>query len=417
MSARPDAIVIGGGVSGLVAALYLRRAGLSVALLEADETLGGRRPPYLFALDPRMVKELGLSARGLKFAERDVGSTALRQDGRHLTLPRDPHAAARAIAAHSPADAAAYPRFHDEVFALARALRPFWWEDADAPKPSALLARLGAASATAWLGQWFESEALKALLCFDVPFPHAPGSSLVPVWRAAQEMCGLQGALALPQGDGPAGALIAMAGEMRVDLRAKAKVKALILADAEVAGVALESGEKIFARLVLSSLSRRETLLTLAPTASAGFSETRRLTRAAPNARETTFRFTLNAAPGFAGGRQVIAEGEPALEAVVLPASQAGQHLVRVRAKGEVDADAVTAQLERFAPQLRSRIVATERHVRDVLAPRLLEPARARVATPIEGLLLCGGDAEPMDAVCGRAARLAAAVALREKRA
>jgi phytoene dehydrogenase-like protein len=208
-----------------------------------------------------------------------------------------------------------------------------------------------------------------------------------------------------------------MAGEMRVDLRAKARVKALILAGDEVAGVELDSGEKIFSGVVLSSLSRRETLLTLAPTASAGFAQTDRLTQAAPNAQETTFRFTLNAAPGFANGRQVIVEGEPALEAIVLPASQAGQHLVWARANGEAGADSVIAQLERFAPQVTSRVVATERHVRDVLAPRLLEPSAARIATPVKGLLLCGGDAEPMDAVSGRAARLAAAAALREKRA
>ncbi|MBV9991806.1 MAG: NAD(P)/FAD-dependent oxidoreductase [Alphaproteobacteria bacterium] len=415
MSARTDAIVIGGGVGGLVAAIALKRAGSSVVLLEAHETLNGGLPPYLFALDPRVVRELGLSARGLKFAERDLASTALRQDGRHLTLARDPHAAARAIAAHSPTDAGAYARFHDEIFALARALRPFWWEDAAAPRPSALLARLRMTSAAAYLNQWFESDALKALLSFDVPFPHAPGSALALVWRAAQEMCGLQGALAVPAGGGLGAKLVAMAQELRVDLRAKARVAKLILAGDEAAGVELDSGEKIFAAKVFSSLGRRETLLTLAPTASAGFAQTLRLMRDTPRARETVLRFTLNAAPGFANGRQVIVEGEPALEAVVAPAPQAGQHQLWVRAKGEAEADAVTAQLERFAPQLKSRIVATERHTRDVLVPHLMDEAAIRIMTPIRHLYLCGGDAEPMDAVAGRAARLAAALATRDK--
>src|SRR5438045_669450 len=66
-----DAIVIGGSVGGLVASLYLRRAGRSVLLLEAREMLGGACPPVpsagaatLFAIDPRMIDELDLLNRG-----------------------------------------------------------------------------------------------------------------------------------------------------------------------------------------------------------------------------------------------------------------------------------------------------------------------------------------------------------------
>ena len=136
MSAPPDAIVIGGGIGGLVAAAYLRQTGASVVLLEADETLGGacRKAAMLYALDPRVVKELALTRRGLKFSQRDMALAALRQDGRHLVLGRDPHEAARAVAAYSPADAAAYKHYHSEVFALARAMRPWWWDDTAAPR-------------------------------------------------------------------------------------------------------------------------------------------------------------------------------------------------------------------------------------------------------------------------------------------
>ncbi len=102
MSARCDAIVIGGGIGGLAAAAYLRRAGGSVTLLEAADALGGacRKAQALHALDPRLVSDLSLARRGLKFAARDLPTIGLRQDGRHLVLSRDPHAAARAIAVH-----------------------------------------------------------------------------------------------------------------------------------------------------------------------------------------------------------------------------------------------------------------------------------------------------------------------------
>ncbi len=420
MSAPHDAIVIGGGIGGLTAAAYLRQTGASVVLLEADEALGGacRKAATLYALDPRVVKELALTRRGLKFAQRDMALVALRQDGRHLVLGRDPHEAARAIAAHSPSDAAAYKHYHSEVFALARALRPWWWDDA--PAPEHVPTKLKAMSAHAYLASHFETEALKSALAFDAGEPLAPGSALALVWRAAQEMCGLQGAVAMPEGGGAAvaEALIAAAKEMGVEFRTRARVKALILDGNAAAGVALDSGETVLARVVLSSLSRRATLLDLAPAASAGFAETHRLMREAPAQKETFVSLTLNAAAMLGGAqiaqaaRFVIAEGEPMLEAVSAAAASPGQYNLRIRAKGAPTLDAVIAQLERFTPLLRSRIVGSESVARDVPRAQLLTPARERIATPIEGLFLCGGEAEPVEAICGRAGRLAASLAM-----
>lgn len=418
MSARPDAIVIGGSLGGLAAAAYLRQTGASVVLLEKAEMLGGacRRAETFHALDPRVVKDLGLGRYGLKFALRDMALVALRQDGRHLVLGRDPHDAARAIAAHSPADAAAYKRYQSELFALGRALRPWWWDDA--AEPHGLPARVEAASAQAFLASYFESDALRAALAFDIPSPLEPGSALALVWRASQEMCGLQGAVAAPQGGGAALAdtLIAAAKDMGVEFRTKAHVAKLVLDGDAVAGVELDSGETIFAPAVLSSLPRRETLLDLAPAASAGFAQTHKLMRAAAAQKETTAAFTLNAEPTLApaGARFIIAEGEPALEAAVAASALPGQHVLSVRAKGLASVDAITGQLERFIPLLRGRIVDTQTGERDVAHTRLLESARVRIATPIRGLFLCGSGAEPMDALSGRTGRLAADFVMRK---
>jgi len=419
MSTPHDAIVIGGGIGGLVAAAYLRQTGASVVLLEADEALGGacRKAAMLYALDPRVVKELALTRRGLKFSQRDMTLVALRQDGRHLVLGRDPHEAARAVAAYSPADAAAYKHYHSEVFALARAMRPWWWDDTAAPEH--VPAKLKAMSAHAYLASHFETEALKSALAFDAAQPLAPGSALALVWRAAQETCGLQGAMAMPEGGGAAlaGALIAAAKEMGAEFRTKARVKALILDGNAAAGVALDSGETVFAPVILSSLSRRATFLDLAPAASAGFAETHRLMREMQTEKETFVALTLNAAPTLGGAqlaqaaRFVIAEGEPVLEAAVAASASPGQYNLWIRAKGTPSLDAVIAQLERFTPLLRSRIVGSESVTRDVARAQLLKPARERIATPIEGLFLCGGEAEPVEALSGRAGRLAAALA------
>ncbi|MFW6723068.1 phytoene desaturase family protein [Streptomyces sp. MAR4 CNY-716] len=81
---RLDAVVVGGGHNGLVAAAYLGRAGLRVAVVEARDRLGGPCGPYEFlpgrtlsftnspgSLNPAVVRELGLADHGLEFVRAD----------------------------------------------------------------------------------------------------------------------------------------------------------------------------------------------------------------------------------------------------------------------------------------------------------------------------------------------------------
>jgi len=75
-----DAVVIGGGHNGLVHAAYLGRAGLSVALLERRDVVGGATiteeiyPGFKFLpgsylislLRPQVIRELELARHGLQ---------------------------------------------------------------------------------------------------------------------------------------------------------------------------------------------------------------------------------------------------------------------------------------------------------------------------------------------------------------
>lgn len=475
MSERKDAIVIGGGVGGLAAASYLARAGRRVLLLEEKEALGGAcrassslvgiRSGFggstLHALDPRIVTDLGL--RGLKFAVRDMPLVGLCQDGRHLVLGRDMHAALRMIAPQSQHDAETYRRLHSEIFALARAMRPFWWEATDMPSLSSvsqhqLLTRLAATSAISFLSG-FESGALKATLAFDAGSPLEPGSALAFVWRAAQEMCGLQGAVATAQGGlaALADVLVRATQSAGVEIRTRARVGRLLLDGNSVAGVALDTGEEIFGRSVLSSLSRRATLLDLAPTASGGLAETQKLVRSAPRAGEASILFHLNAAPEFGGSntpqtaRFVLADrtenyaaaaaavregllSDDLLLEVTMPTAAdpflapPGQHVVSVKVSGlpltPKDGwpaltgkliEKVLAILERHTTHLRARIVGTDTRMpveeEAESGARLMAPYATRIETPIDGLFLCGTSAEPRNAISGRAGRLAAGIA------
>ncbi|MGH6871974.1 MAG: phytoene desaturase family protein [Rhizomicrobium sp.] len=475
-----DAVVIGSGISGLTAACYLARGRKRVLLLESRNVIGGRcenvalgegfTAPVavheMHALDPRIVKDLKLARHGLKFTARDMPLVGLGHGGRHAVIVRDVQDTVRNIAALSKADAEAWPRFHAELFAMARELRPLWWESTGqrpAVRRAELFARLQRVSAGAWLDSWFESDVLKATLAFDASVgacsPFEPGSALLLVWRMAQEMSGLQGATAWPQG-GPAAVMNALADAARalgVEIQTGAAVTRIVLQDECAAGVELASGAVIAAPLVLSSLSRRATLSRLAPPGAAGFDTLSSLPREGVTG-EARILLALRTLPAFNGmavpgmARFVIAEklesymvvrsaaeagrlpGELTLEFVVPTEAEPafaplGQHVVSiaVRPVPAAMSDAMKAKLtamaaaalDAHASGLAKAIAAVQ-----VLSPAdiaaryggsdtsmdLLSNWNERLMTTIPGLYLCG--AEPVPAPSGRAGRIAAALAL-----
>jgi phytoene dehydrogenase-like protein len=464
-----DVLVIGAGVSGLAAAACLARAGARVSILEKDEEPGGScanrvlvgdfmvpiGPHALVALDPLLVKQLKLAKFGLAFAQRDLSLVALRADGTSLRLTRDLHEAQRSIAPLSPQDAERYGHYLRALFTFARSMRSLWWDEGDVTRQrdGVELHRLRLSAAANMLDSTFESEALRAALAFDAMpdgwSPAAAGSALIPSWRAAQEMCGLQGAVAIPRG-GPArlvAALAAAAESAGVKIRTKAEVSELMVEGDAVSGAVLSNGEAVPAATVLSSLSRHKTLVDLLPVGVAGFATTRLLERP-QEVGDGKLVLSLNAVPfTFKDpGRFVFAERleslvtahaearagklptELALESVTLDTGDKLLLSVLVRplpvsppegwkALSTPLVQRVLRILERQAPDLTARIGGLA-----LVPPRPCAPPNAeyltsrwaeRIATPLRGLFLCGEAAEPLPSVSGRAARIAAATAIR----
>src|SRR5256885_6793531 len=135
-----DAIVIGAGHNGLVAAAYLARAGMDVLVLERRDIVGGacvteelwpgvRASPGAYTLSllrRRIIDDLDLPAHGLQVEVHEPYLFAPFPDGRRVvTWSSRERTHAQLAADWSPADAdgyAAWARRWDEAAARARSL-------------------------------------------------------------------------------------------------------------------------------------------------------------------------------------------------------------------------------------------------------------------------------------------------------
>ncbi|KAI4294785.1 hypothetical protein MLD38_040894 [Melastoma candidum] len=121
-----DAIVVGGGHNGLVAAAYLARGGMSVAVLERRHVIGGAAvteeivPGFRFSrcsylqslLRPSIIRDLELKRHGLKLLKPLAGTFTPCAEGGYLLLGYDDLQNFEEISKFSRLDAEAYVRYY-----------------------------------------------------------------------------------------------------------------------------------------------------------------------------------------------------------------------------------------------------------------------------------------------------------------
>jgi phytoene dehydrogenase-like protein len=306
VSARWDAIVVGGGHNGLVCAAYLAKAGRKVLVLERRHQVGGAttteeiHPGFRFSccsyvvslLRPWIIRDLDLPRHGYEVLPLETTFTPF-PDGRYLLRDADPERTRRAIAAFSPRDAEVYKRFGQEMAELGRLVKPLI--DAPAPDPTSFapgdllqagrLARhlraqgekrlignlkMLTASAVDFLSEWFECEQLIAPMSVSGIIGtflgvRSPGTAYVLLHHYMGEIDGSYRAWGLPKGGtGAIAAAIASAARAAgAEIRVSAPVAKVRMRRGRADGVVLEDGTELDAKVVISGVDPHRTFLGL----------------------------------------------------------------------------------------------------------------------------------------------------------
>jgi phytoene dehydrogenase-like protein len=303
---RYDAIVVGGGHNGLVAAAYLARGGKKTLVLERRPLVGGAAvteeivPGFKFSvfsyvvslLRPEIIRELDLPSHGLQILPLESTVTPM-DNGDYFGAWGDADESRRELERHSPRDLEAMALFGRTMHHMAMAVRPILGmvpPDPTSLAPSDLrsllklgkhmnalggerfhaLYKLMTMTSADYLDEWFEFDTLKATksasgIIGTFLGPRSPGTAYVLLHHYMGEIDGAFRAWGFQRGGtGAISESIASAARAHgAEIRCDAAVVRVLVKDGKTTGVALANGDEIAAPIVVSGLDPRRTFIDL----------------------------------------------------------------------------------------------------------------------------------------------------------
>ena len=297
MTQNYDAVIIGAGHNGLTCAFYLAQAGLKVRIVERRDIVGGAAVTEEFhpgfrnsvasytvsLLQPKVIRDMRLAEHGYRVIERPISNFLPQEDGGYLKLGGGLERTQAEFSRFSAADAATLPAYYDALEGVAEVLRSLALKSPPNVGEGLRTLYAGAAqgwglsklgleakrdvldlfvkSATSFLGQWFESEAVKAAFGFDAVVgnyasPDTPGSAYVLLHHVFGEVNGKKGAWGhCIGGMGTITQIMAhVCREAGVEISLESPVAEVLVDGDTVACVKLESGEEIAAKRVIANV-------------------------------------------------------------------------------------------------------------------------------------------------------------------
>jgi len=300
-----DAIVVGAGHNGLTNAAFLAKAGLDVICVEKNDYIGGATVSrnlfkdwkysncsYVCSLlRPEIYRSLELHRHGLQVTPYGASMTFM-ENGDYYGSYHDPEVAYREMARFSRHDADASERYSSDVMRQCRLIRDFLLTTPPDPtsfKPKDIkefitignkflemgeermyeTIRFWTMSVAEYLDEYFETDVIKASLSGSGIIGtalgiHSPGTAYVLLHHYMGDVDGNVGSWGFARGgmgsvaNAIAGAFQAFGGELRTD----AGVDQIIVKNGKATGVALENGEEINGRIVVSAMDVKRTFLT-----------------------------------------------------------------------------------------------------------------------------------------------------------
>jgi len=241
---------------------------------------------------PAIVRDMQLARHGLQMVEPGVRLFAPGRDGRALVLYAETSRAAREIEKFSKNDAAGYSNLQQALERAARVIEPLLSHappDIDKPSKAEMwklfnagrklrglgkkemmrLLRWGPMAVADFVAEFFETDLLRAAIAARGIFgaamgPWSAGSTALLLLRAAADPHSA-GSPSFPRGGMGAltAAMAAAAQEAGAEIRTGGAVVQILVKSGAVAGVALEGGEEIPAKRVVSGADPRRTFLGL----------------------------------------------------------------------------------------------------------------------------------------------------------